>query len=136
MYVLSSPKWQIVLTCFACSFLIIIYGTFRCKNSDFKDPLTASAFGHPWNRFLDGWGISHFMFYLLLAYVFPAEWAFIFCMGVLWELIEFIFKDHPFYLSKCAYSIDTDHGAGWWYGRWEDIVMNSLGIALGCFLGR
>ena len=135
MLYFSSTRLLILAMGIACALFIIAYGTFRCKATSFKDPFTKSMFGSPWNLFLDGWGILHFLFYMLLAYIWPSEWAFIFLMGAMWELVEFIFKDHPFYLSKCKYYIETDNGAGWWYGRWQDLVMNGLGIATGAWLG-
>lgn len=132
---LSTTQLQIFSIGIACGLVIAAYGTFRCKTTDFKDPMTKSLFGEPWNRFLDGWGISHFLFFLMLAYHWPTEWAFIFGTGVFWELLEWIFKAHPFYLSKCNYTIDTEKGEGWWYGRWQDLIMNGLGVALGSWLG-
>ena len=124
----------ILSICFVCASLIIIYGTIRCKIPGFSDPLTFSPVPAPWNRFLDGWGVSHFMFYGMLGYFYPARWLFITILGIIWELIETLFKDHPFYLSKCKYDLNTDGGssaAGWWYGRWEDIIMNTSGMLLG-----
>lgn len=111
------------------------YGTYRCKTSNFKDPLTYSLFGPPLSNFLDGWGISHLLFYMALTYVYPHEWMFISVIGVLWEVLEHTVKDKPFYLSKCNYKLETNRG-GWWYGRWEDIVMNSIGVVIGYHLGQ
>jgi len=28
----------------------------------------------------------------------------------------------------------THKGEGWWYGRWQDIVMNTAGLAVGALL--
>jgi len=126
-----SPYVQILAICFACAMSIVIYGTIRCKVPGFKDPLAGSLVPPPWDRFLDGWGISHFFFYMMLGYLYPRYWVFITLLGILWEVIEVSFKDHPFYLSKCSYALDSDKATGWWYGRWQDIVMNSLGMGLG-----
>jgi len=122
--------------CLACASLIIVYGTIRCKVPGFKDPLTYAPVSAPWNRFLDGWGIAHFIFYGMLGYLFPSHWVFITVLGVMWELVEMMFKEHPFYLSKCSYDTDASKKEGWWYGRWEDIIMNSLGLSLGIMLSR
>jgi hypothetical protein len=114
---------------------IVAYGTYRCNSPNFQDPLTRSVAGPPFDRYLDGWGITHFLFYGLLAFLFPRRIGVIFLLGVAWEIVEMIFKDHPFYLSDCKYEMTTSYG-GWWYGRWEDIVMNSAGICVGWLLGR
>jgi len=126
----------ILLICLFVALVIVAYGTIRCKVPNFYDPLTYSYLPAPWNNFLDGWGISHFGFYFMLTYWYPQNWFYIFCLGVVWELIEVVFKDHPFYLSRCNYGTDRqdDPHAKWWYGRWQDIVMNALGIALGLAL--
>lgn len=117
---------------------IVIYGTIRCKVPNFKDPLTTKLAPPPWDKFFDGWGLSHFAFFGLLAYMYPKPQylVFIAIVGVLWEIIESIFHDHPFYLSKCNYKLDTDNADGWWYGRWQDIVMNTTGMLTGLLLRK
>jgi len=119
-----------------CIFVIIIYGTYRCKTPDFSDPLTNSVFDGELKNFFDGWGIAHLIFYLVLTYLFPRKAPLIFIFGVAWEIIESIFHDHPFYISKCDYRLTTDQQSGWWYGRWQDIVMNSIGMIIGYSLRR
>lgn len=112
------------------AFAIILYGSYRCHTPSFEDPFTQSVIEkYPWNRFIDGWGLLHFWFFMWLGYHYPNCWKEIVGVGVLWEVIESIFKDHPFYLTEC----DVSKG-GWWYGRWEDIVMNSLGLCAGLAL--
>lgn len=125
---------QILMICLLCVICIVAYGTFRCKQPNFQDPFTKSMLPAPWSNFLDGWGILHVFFFMGLAYAYPRHLLFIFVAGVVWELVEFILKDRPFYISKCnvAPVIDTNGVQKvWWYGRWEDIVMNSIGIAIG-----
>lgn len=129
---------KIMLMCILCMLFIVAYGTYRCRTSSFKDPLTKSIGPRFLEKYLDGWGISHFVFYGTLAYLFPRKMQLVFiaCLGIAWEIIESIFKEHPFYFSDCKYEIPTDKDVGWWYGRWEDIVMNSLGMLTGVFLRR
>jgi hypothetical protein len=131
-----SPYLQVVGWCALCVGVIVGYGTFRCHNKGFQDPLTFAIAPAPFDRYLDGWGISHFTFFAVVAYFYPRQWIFLWILGIIWEVIEYSVKDHPFYLSRCQYNLTTDKGEGWWYGRWEDIVMNSLGIALGVALSR
>lgn len=128
-------RTKILLICLACVLTIVVYGTMRCKGA-FVDPLTFSPVGHPWNKFLDGWGMSHFLFFMLLGYWFPDKLLFITLLGVGWELVEMLFKEHPFYLSKCEYTASTpgEGYAHWWTGRWQDLVMNTSGLVLGAWL--
>ncbi len=129
---------QILLCAIVIVFLIVIYGTIRCKTTDFVDPLTKSIFPEPLSNYLDGWGISHFLFFTFLGYKFNTlrYIIFAFILGVLWEIIELMFKNKPFYISKCNYKISTDKGEGWWYGRYEDIIMNTLGLAFGYYMSK
>jgi len=128
--------WSIiVVACMACVAVIVTYGTLRCRGT-FVDPLTWSPVGAPWNKFLDGWGVSHLLFYAVLGYSFPHRLLFITLLGVLWELLEMRFKEHPFYLSKCKYEAQAP-GEGyehWWTGRWQDIVNNTVGLVLGAWI--
>jgi len=128
---------KIVFINFTVAFVIVVYGTFRCNKTSFKDPLTGCVSSDKQLcKFVDGWGILHFFYFVLLGYVFPHNLTTIFVMGVLWEIIESYSADHPFYLSKCKYTITTDDEKGWWYGRWQDIVMNTLGMFCGYYLAH
>lgn len=123
---------KILGICMFAVMIIIIYGTIRCKGA-FVDPLTYAPVPPPWDKFLDGWGLSHLLFYAILGYLFPNRLLFITILGISWEFVESMFKDHPFYLSKCNY-LESDDTDGWWYGRWQDIVMNTSGIIIGAWI--
>jgi hypothetical protein len=128
---------KIIIINIIVSFSIAVYGTFRCNTTSFKDPLTTCvADNKEVCQFLDGWGILHFFYFMVLGYFFPQNLTTIFVMGVLWEMIESYSADHPFYLSKCKYVITTDDKKGWWYGRWQDVVMNTLGMFCGYYLAN
>lgn len=132
-----NPYLSISIIFLLCVLSIVAYGTLRCRVKDFKDPIAQSFVPAPYDRFLDGWGILHFIFYGVLAYMYPKKYCllFIWVGGIIWEIVESIFKDHPFYISKCNYTFDTDKGS-WWYGRWQDIVMNSAGMLCGYYIRK
>lgn len=88
----------------------------------------------PWNKFLDGWALTHFLLYACLACSFPSppEHVASLCfLGVAWEVVESVFREHPFYLSDCSEGKAADGKDEWWYGRWQDIVVNTAGIFFG-----
>lgn len=132
-----TPYVNITLLCALTVLVIVLYGTYRCKTSGFTDPLTLSLFPAPWNKFLDGWGLTHLFYFMFLGYMYPSlkYVAYSWILGLIWEIIEFSMKDHPFYISRCKYTFTTDNGTGWWYGRWQDLVMNSIGLMIGYYLG-
>lgn len=115
---------------------IVGYGTYRCMTKDFIDPITKSLLDSPYDSYTDGWAFLHFACYGIITYFYPNQFIFIALMGILWEIIETVFKDHPFYFKECKYQLTTDKETGWWYGRYEDIVMNTLGMALGYYLAK
>ncbi len=127
---------DIIIWCGLVFFGIVWYGSYRCQFQDNVDPLTRTFGPKGTEKFTDGWGLSHFFFYFFLTYQSPEYWFLIFLIGVAWELIEFSIKDRPFYLTDCAYVLETEQGQSWWYGRMEDILMNALGIAAGYALSR
>ncbi len=127
--------FMIFILCFLCAFIIVLYGTWRCKNKSFTDPLTETLIGgESMKSYTDGWGLLHFVFYAFLTYLYPKYVIPIFIMGVIWEIIESMSKDTPFYLTSCNTEIDSDKQKAWWYGRWQDIVMNTLGQLFGYIL--
>jgi len=135
----KNPYIIIGSLCIIAVAFIIIYGIWRCKNEKFVDPLTFTLIGGPEMKdFTDGWGLIHFTFYALLTYFFPQYYLQIFFVGVGWEVIESMSKGKPFYVSSCNVTINTDHSdfTEWWSGRWQDIVMNTLGQLFGYSLRK
>jgi hypothetical protein len=129
------PYIEIIFVLLLTVVFIVGYGTYRCSTKDFVDPITKSLLNKPFDTYTDGWAFLHFACYGLLAYFYPArnQLLFIGGIGIAWEIIETIFKDHPFYFKKCKYQLTTDKATGWWYGRYEDIIMNSLGMIVGYY---
>lgn len=130
-----NDKIKIILIDCMTAFSIMLYGTYRCRSTSFKDPFTGCVSkNEKLCKFVDGWGIIHFFYFMILGFFFPEDLPTIFWMGVLWEMVESYSHDHPFYLAECKYVISTDKDSGWWYGRWQDIVMNTLGMCCGYYL--
>lgn len=128
---------QILSAGVAMALVVVAYGTFRCKTG-FHDPLIGSILPPPFAGYSDGWALSHMVYFAVLAYTFdtPHEIALIWVMGVLWELLETVFRDRPFYLAECDKGVTVAGAGPWWYGRYEDIISNSIGIAVGVLLKR
>jgi len=127
---------QIILITSITAILIIIYGVYRCKNPDFHDPLGIhfTTKSKMLNNMLNGWAISHFMYYTILTYLYPEYWMLIFVIGCIWEIYEmFLQSNQPWYvkyIGNCTVTTDSSTKP-WWYGQFEDIIMNTLGISFG-----
>lgn len=132
-----NEAFMILCICISTAVFIVIYGTFRCKGM-FKDPLKYSFAQEPWDKFLDGWGICHLLFYMALGLYFPNHFIFISLLGIIWEFIETIFKSHPMYIMECNIDISTENEGIpiWWYGRWQDIIMNTIGLIIGINISK
>lgn len=139
---------RILATCAAVAVGIALYGVYRCRQGDqFEDPLQKNLGPDALSNWTDGWSLSHFLFYMGLAYSFPQPrylW-FIFAVGCAWEVLEASVPEKPFYLDwfgGCSAKdmIATDPKTGeakrWWYGKWEDVVVNSAGMFIGAWLAK
>lgn len=121
-----------------CVCLIFTYGNYRCSNKDtyFKDPLLTKL----GLMDLDGWSLTHILFYLLLGYLFPDHFVPLMLMGVLWEIVEHFVLNHLKslnYHAKCTNMLlPRDQENRWWFGRVSDIPMNALGFAIGYHLNK
>lgn len=70
---------------------------------------------------LDGWSLAHVLLYSIASFYHPNEKALIFTLGVLWEALEYIFKECgvPNVVFKPS-----------------DLLYNSLGILIGSAVRR
>lgn len=116
-----------------CILVIILYGSYRCRYMTSADPITYCPTTGVLCNFIDGWGILHMLLFGILTYFYPHRWFELFILGVLWEGLECIASEHPFYITKCR---EIHKSSQWWYGRWSDIVMNSIGITIGYNIAR
>ena len=128
-------NYKVLISCIVCFVIISLYGSYRCKNPKFHDPLM--------NKLgildLDGWSITHFVFFLSLGYFFPDTIVLSMSLGIGWELFEqLIGKARPGMLGGFGDCVTTDPGihGSWWFGRLSDIVMNASGFLLGMYISN
>jgi hypothetical protein len=124
-------RWQFYLLTFLLPLCFIFpYGKYRCTHPSYKDPLET-----PLLPGLDGWSASHFLFFMLVGYLFPKTFILSMAIGTAWELFEHYYgKERPGWLGgygDCN-NLATDRTEGnWWYGKWTDIVCNATGFLIG-----
>lgn len=110
---------------------IFSYGKYRCTHPSFKDPLEKMiGIGE-----LDGWSVSHFMFFMLVGYIYPNTIIQTFIMGIIWELFEHFYGEYrPGWLGgygDCNNMATDKMNGNWWYGKWSDILCNLVGFIIG-----
>ena len=109
---------------------IILNATIKTKNDD---PLIQFRSTYL-SEYLNGWTISHFIFFAYIGYYHPTCEKEAFVIGSLWELFEWTIGTLvPILFPEFAFKIDP-FWTSWYYGKFEDIVMNWLGFKFGQFL--
>ena len=113
--------------------IIFLYGKYRCKNTNFKDPLEHKVLE------LDGWSMTHVTWFTIVGYLYPENITASFVIGVLWEIFEHLYgKKRPGWLGgygDCEnLQSDKNDDGNWWYGKWSDLLCNLCGLLLGSYI--
>ena len=92
---------------------------------------------------IDFWSLSHFMLFILIGFLMPDQlwgWA---LFGTGWELIEdYLADDNSTQLVDCEVTPNGKRKLwcngvkldGYWYGKWDDVIVNILGYTVGSTL--
>jgi hypothetical protein len=122
---------------------IVLYGhLLRITKS--RDPLAARLFHHPVLQDVDGWSVSHLLFFGLLGVMFPDRHLQFLLVGIGWEVVETALGQNRFEVSgrrvqligeQAADGRATGAADAYWYGKESDIVMDAIGYAVGSALG-
>lgn len=93
----------------------------------------------------DLWSLSHFLFFGLLGYLFPYNLGELLLIGVIWEIVEdALASPDSTQMVSCKkeyggikrkfqdiWCNKTARRGDYWYGKWDDVFANSLGIIVG-----
>lgn len=131
-----SPYFSITFICIVTVLVIMSYGLMKCYIPTYVDPLTVKIATTPFDLVRDGWAISHFVLFAILGYMYPQVQYMLFAsvLGVLWEITEYSVKDTSIFPSACVKNMISHNSRHWWYGRWQDVVMNTLGLLVGAYV--
>lgn len=123
---------------------VFVYGKIRCllkNNKKFQDPLSKNI-----NIYADGWLMSHFVFFAFIGYYYPDKLYISMTLGFLWEILEILIGTiQPKFLQNIAKCTKIDlqkqdavqvnnNEMNWFYGRYEDILIDFLGFVTGYFI--
>lgn len=111
---------------FVSLFIFFIPAILKCKSNEFCKKYIDGMCNHVINIRcdLDWWSVTHFIFYIILGFMFPHLWYILIILGISWELIEFG-------VSKIEKTYFTSN---YWRGRWSDLVVNTFGFIVGLSL--
>jgi len=122
-----------------CVLVIIIYGYFL-RATKTRDVLAQRLYHHPLCPDIDGWSVSHFLFFGLLGVLYPGHHLQFFAVGALWEVIETGLGQNRVEVSGKRLQLigeqdedgsSTGKDDAFWYGKASDITVDAAGYALG-----
>lgn len=119
-------------------YFILMQTIFKEKISDY-DPLNVKILNAPLlgKNCCSWWPISHFISFSIFGYIWPQYWHHLFILGVVWELIEWLFnylstpKGEELKFKNTRMSDGSVEYEQWWSSSSKDILFNSAGILLG-----
>ena len=115
-------SWFAVL----CILLIIGYQILiqSINHVTYVDPLLHDING----TFVNGWLISHYVVFFLAGYFYPTTFKLAMIIGIIWEICEYI-------IGYCSKNMNDSLGS-WWYGQYQDVIVNLLGFISGRYVNR
>jgi hypothetical protein len=127
---------KITVYCGLVAMIIFANGYYRCKCLGGNDILMVRL--GVWD--LNGWSITHIIWFSILGYNFPDKFWFAQSLGVGWELGEHLMgTSRPSWMGgfgDCPLTSKQKNltHKNWWFGRSSDILMNIMGFIVGARL--
>jgi hypothetical protein len=128
-----------------CVILIVLYGWFLRK-TETKDRLAVPFCpDNPLIADIDGWSITHFLFFGLLGAMYPGHYIQFALVGIGWELVETALGQNKIEVSGKRLQLvgdqdddgkPTGDDDAYWYGRQSDVLIDVLGYILGSALAQ
>jgi hypothetical protein len=122
-----------------CVLAIVVYG-YLIRRAKAQDHLARRIFHHPICQDIDGWSISHLLFFGLLGVLFPGNHLQFLLVGIGWEVVETALGQNRFEVSGRRLQLVGDQDSegkptgkddAFWYGKESDIVVDTLGYCIG-----
>lgn len=123
---------------------IVLYGYFLRRTAT-RDVLATPLYSHPLCEDIDGWSVSHLLFFGILGFLYPGCHLQFMTVGVFWEIIETALGQNRIEVSGKRLQLIGDQDAdgkptgdddAYWYGKASDITMDVAGYAIGSALAE
>lgn len=119
-------KIHVITLMIICIALIFIYNVIvRVTGTDvLSTPICDNAVFQK----IDGWSVTHLVFFMVLGILYPDHYASALVAGIAWEGVEVGIGKVEMMMDK-----KKTHGYGktFWYGRGSDIIMDMIGYTIG-----
>ena len=123
-------------------FAIIIYG-YIIRKTNTRDILEKKIYHHPICQDIDGWSITHLIFFGVLGMLYPGNHLQFLVVGIGWEAIESFIGQNRIKISGKRLQLVGDQDCdgnmtgndnAYWYGKESDIVVDMVGYCIGSAL--
>ena len=118
---------------------IVAYGAVL-RATKTRDILATPIYSSPIFQDIDGWSVTHLLFFALLGVLFPGRPGEFLAVGIGWELVETALGQNRIEVSGRRLQLIGDADAdgrptgdddAFWYGKESDIVVDMIGYCLG-----
>lgn len=131
-------KLHVITLLIICIILIFAYGYFL-RRTKRKDVLATDFYNDPVFQNIDGWSVSHFLFFMMLGFLYPNHYSAAIVAGVGWEIFETTLGQNKIMISgkrvqlvgSMENGVSTGNDSAYWYGKGSDITMDILGYMIG-----
>jgi len=137
-HIATNPKFYVIVI---IALLLIVLGNLYMKQVQAKMKITLLNID---GLEIDWWSVTHIILYIYFGYFFPNYFVEFFIIGVIWELFESFFCQES--VSKLLGCHKSEHiwcrglkkvnSCDYWYGKIDDLAMNSIGFIIGMQLAR
>ena len=119
--------------------VIFAYGA-ALRATKTRDFLATKIHDSPIFQDIDGWSVSHLLFFALLGVLFPGRPGEFLAVGIGWELFETALGQNRIEVSGKRLQLigdaddegrPTGDDDAFWYGKESDIVVDMIGYCLG-----
>ncbi len=131
---------NIVVLLLTCIIMIFIYG-YYLRSTKTSDILGHKFYDSKLISGIDGWSITHFLFFFLIGILYPNHHLAALSAGTAWEYTEQYLGTNKVKISgtriKLVGDIDSDgnyNDDSYWYAKTSDIIVNIFGYSIGSYL--
>ena len=78
----------------------------------------------------DWWALGHFIYYIILGFLFPHLLFELTIIGILWEFLETFMQIKNFGFLQAIKAINEKDWNSW-FGRVSDVAFNTVGLVVG-----
>ncbi len=138
----------LVVPCVALYIVVVVaivaYGAVL-RATKARDILATPIYNHPLLPDVDGWSVSHFVFFGLLGLMYPDRHLQFLTVGALWEVVETLLGQNRVEVSGKRLQLVGDQGSdgvstgkddAYWYGKSSDITIDIAGYSIGSALAK